>query len=157
MEDVTGLSGDIRFADQFETGSIENPDPIKSKHSRPNLSKKLRRTVDLLDKYVDPENVLNIETWDVEPYTTQDKPRIPNKFNQLVKSHQVDWKFFQPTFLRLSCLDLYYDLYKTDSFNLEEFEQFLLDSRRHILNFTRTRNVKLINVLIYVISASMKL
>jgi hypothetical protein len=34
---------------------------------------------------------------------------------------------------------------KRDSFNLKEFDQFLLDSRRHILDFTRTRNVKLIN------------
>lgn len=67
------------------------------------------------------------------------------KFYQLVKSHQVDWKFFQPSSLRLNRLDLYYDLDKTDSFSLEEFDQFLLDSRRHILDFTRTRNVKLIN------------
>lgn len=67
------------------------------------------------------------------------------KFYQLVKSHQVDWKFFQPSSLRLSRLDLYYDLDKTDSFSLKEFDQFLLDSRRHILDFTRTRNVKLIN------------
>ena len=34
---------------------------------------------------------------------------------------------------------------KTDSFSLKEFDQFLLDSRRHILDFTRTRKVKLIN------------
>lgn len=47
--------------------------------------------------------------------------------------------------MRLSRLDLYYDLDKTDSFSLKEFDQFLLDSRRHILDFTRTRNVKLIN------------
>ena len=67
------------------------------------------------------------------------------KFYQLVKSHQVDWKFFQPSSLRLSRLDLYYDLDKTDSFSLKEFDQFLLDSRRHILDSTRTRNVKLIN------------
>lgn len=67
------------------------------------------------------------------------------KFYQLVRSHQVDWKFFQPSPLRLNRLDLCYDLDKTDSFSLEEFDQFLLDSRRHILDFTRTRHVKLIN------------
>ena len=67
------------------------------------------------------------------------------KFYQLVKAHQVDLKFFQSSSLRLSRLDLYYDLDKTDSFSLEEFDQFLLDSRRHILDFTRTRNVKVIN------------
>jgi hypothetical protein len=67
------------------------------------------------------------------------------KFYQLVRSHQVDWKFFQPAPLRLNRLDLCYDLDKRDSFNLKEFDQFLLDSRRHILDFTRTRNVKLIN------------
>ena len=54
-------------------------------------------------------------------------------------------KFFQPSPLRLNRLDLCYDLDKTDSFNLEEFDQFLLDSRRHILDFTRTCKVKLIN------------
>lgn len=57
------------------------------------------------------------------------------KFYQLVKLHQVDWKIFQPAPLRLNRFDLCYDLNKTDSFNFEEFDQFLLDSRRHILDF----------------------
>ena len=39
MEDITGLSGEIKFADQFETVPIENPGPIKSEHSRPNPNK----------------------------------------------------------------------------------------------------------------------
>jgi len=69
MEDVTGLSGDIKFADQFETVSLEKPGPIKSEHSRPNLRKKLRRTANLLDKYGDPENVPDTETWDTSPNT----------------------------------------------------------------------------------------
>ena len=30
MEDLTGLSDDIKFADQFETVPIEKPGPIKS-------------------------------------------------------------------------------------------------------------------------------
>lgn len=32
MEDVTSLSDDIRFADQFEIVPIENPGLIKSEH-----------------------------------------------------------------------------------------------------------------------------
>lgn len=69
MEDVTGLGGDIKFADQFEIVPLENPGPIKSEHSRPNLRKKSRRTVNLLDTYGDPENVLDTETWDTSPNT----------------------------------------------------------------------------------------
>ena len=69
MEDATGLNGDIRFADQFETVPIEKRGPIKSEHSRPNLRTKLRRTANLLDKYRDPENVPNAETWDTSPNT----------------------------------------------------------------------------------------
>lgn len=67
------------------------------------------------------------------------------KFYQLVKSHKVDWKLFQTSTLSLTRFDLSYDLKKTDTFNSLEFDQFLLDSRRHTLDFTRTRNVKLIN------------
>lgn len=67
MEDVTHL--DIKFADQFEVVPIENPGPIKSEHSRPNIRKKLRKTADLLDKYGDPENVPDTETWHTSPNT----------------------------------------------------------------------------------------
>lgn len=78
MEDVTGLSDALKFNDQFETVPFENPGPIKSEHSRPNLRKNLRRTADLLEKYEDPKNVSDTETWDVEPYITQDKSRVSN-------------------------------------------------------------------------------
>lgn len=67
MEDVTGLSGDIQFADQFETVPIEKLGPMKAEHSRPNLRKNLRRTTNLLDKYGDPENVPDTEKWDTSP------------------------------------------------------------------------------------------
>jgi len=69
MEDVTGLRGDIKFADPFETVPLEKPGPIKSEHSRPNLRKKLRRTANLLDKYKDPENVPDTATWDTSSNT----------------------------------------------------------------------------------------
>lgn len=69
MEDITGLRGDIKFADQFETVPLEKPGPIKSQHSRPNLRKNLRRTANLLDKYGDPENVPDTQTWDTSPNT----------------------------------------------------------------------------------------
>lgn len=64
MEDITGLSGEIEFVDQFEIVPIQRPGPIKSKHSRPSRSKKLTRTVNLLEKFGDPENIQDTETWD---------------------------------------------------------------------------------------------
>nr|UDP55500.1 hypothetical protein orf175a [Schizostauron trachyderma] len=67
------------------------------------------------------------------------------KFYQLVKSHKVDWRLFQTSTLSLIRFDLSYDLKKIDTFNSLEFDQFLVDSRRHTLDFTRIRNVKLIN------------
>ena len=60
---------DIKFADQFETVPLEKPGPIKSEHSRPNLRKNLIRTANLLDKYGDPQNVPDTETWDTSPNT----------------------------------------------------------------------------------------
>lgn len=54
-------------------------------------------------------------------------------------------KFFQPSSLRLNRFDLFYDSNKTDSFNFEEFDQFLLDSCKYILDFTRIRKVKVTN------------
>jgi len=64
MEDVTGLNGDIKFADQFETIPIQKPGPIKAEHSRPNPGKKLTRTASLLEKFGDPEHIPDTETWD---------------------------------------------------------------------------------------------
>jgi len=69
MEDVTGLHGDIKFADQFEMVPLEKPGPIKSQHSRPNLRKNSKRTANLLDKYGDLENVPDTQTWDTSPNT----------------------------------------------------------------------------------------
>jgi len=46
--------------------------------------------------------------------------------------------------LRLTRLDLCYQLIKTDSFDSRELDQFLIESRRHTLDQTQTRTVKLI-------------
>ena len=51
MENLTGLSDEIKFADQFETVPIENPGPIKFEHSRPKRGKKLTKTPSLLEKF----------------------------------------------------------------------------------------------------------
>jgi len=69
MEDLTGLSGEIKFADQFETVPIENPGPIKSQHSRPNPSKSSKRTASLLEKFGDPDYIPDSETWDTSANT----------------------------------------------------------------------------------------
>jgi len=63
MEDITGLSGDIKFVDQFESVPIQRLGPIKSEHSRTNPGKKLTRTVNFLEKFGDPENIQDTETW----------------------------------------------------------------------------------------------
>lgn len=69
MKDPTGLSGEIKFADQFETVPIENPGPIKSKHRRPNLSKSSKRTASLLEKFADTDYILDSEKWDTSANT----------------------------------------------------------------------------------------
>ena len=45
-----------------------------------------------------------------------------------------DWRLFPLTSLSLTRFDLYYDLDKTDSFTIEELDQFLLKSRSHTLD-----------------------
>ena len=74
MEDITGLSGEIKFVDQFETLPIQRPGPIKSEHSRTNTNrgKRIKRTVNLLEKFDDPENIQDIETWDTLANTKHD-------------------------------------------------------------------------------------
>ena len=69
MEDITGLKGEIKFSDQFETVPIKNPGPIKSEHSRPNLRKNRKRTANLLTKFGDPDYVPDSETWDTSANT----------------------------------------------------------------------------------------
>lgn len=41
MEDIIGLSGEIKFVDQFDAVIIEPLGPIKSTFNRPNFKKKL--------------------------------------------------------------------------------------------------------------------
>ena len=41
MEDIIGLSGEIKFVDQFDAVPIETPGPIKFTFNRPNFRKKL--------------------------------------------------------------------------------------------------------------------
>jgi len=72
MEDITRLSGDIKFADQFETLPIQKPGPIKSEHSRINSGKKFAKTVNFLEKFGDPENIQDIETWETSANTKHD-------------------------------------------------------------------------------------
>lgn len=69
MEDVTGLSGEIKFSDQFETLPIENPGPKKSQHSRINPNKSRKRTTNLLEKFGDPDHIPDSETWDISRNT----------------------------------------------------------------------------------------
>ena len=75
MEDITRLSGDITFADQFETLPIQKPGPIKFEHSRinsGNSGKKFTKTVNFLEKFGDPENIQDIETWETSANTKHD-------------------------------------------------------------------------------------
>ena len=67
------------------------------------------------------------------------------KIYQLIKSHQFDWKFFHTPSLSLTRFDLCYHAHKTEFFNSREFDHFLVDSRNHIMDFTRTNHIKLIN------------
>jgi len=67
------------------------------------------------------------------------------KLYQLLKSRQLDWKFFPRQSLNLTRFDLCYPLIKTDTFDSRELDQFLIESRKHILDKTQTRTVKLIN------------
>ena len=69
MEDVTGLNGDIQFADQFETLPIENPGPKKSQHSRINPNKNRKITTSLLEEFDDPDHIPDSETWDISANT----------------------------------------------------------------------------------------
>lgn len=69
MEDLTGLSGEIKFANQFEAVPIENPGPIKSQHSRPNRSQNSKRTTSLLEKFGDPDYIADSEAWDTSANT----------------------------------------------------------------------------------------
>jgi len=67
------------------------------------------------------------------------------KLYQLIKSRQLDWRFFPSQSLNLTRFDLCYQLIKTDTFDSRELDRFLINSRRHILEKTQTRTVKLIN------------
>jgi len=58
------------------------------------------------------------------------------KLYQLLKSRQLDWRFFPKPYLSLTRLDLCYQLIKTDSFDSRELDQFLIESRRHTLDET---------------------
>ena len=76
MEDITGLSGEIKFADQFETVPIENPGPIKSQHTRSNPRKSTKRTSSLLEKFGDPDYIPDSETWDTSASSQHNKLNI---------------------------------------------------------------------------------
>lgn len=67
------------------------------------------------------------------------------RFYQQLKSRKLDWRFFPSHSLNLTRLDLCYELIKTDTFKSQELDEFLIKSRRHILDKTQTRTVKLIN------------
>lgn len=67
MEDLTGLSGEIKFANQFEIVPIENPGLIRSKQNKVKNHKK--RTVNLLEKFGDPDYIPDSETWDTSANT----------------------------------------------------------------------------------------
>nr|YP_009029039.1 hypothetical protein [Cylindrotheca closterium]AGH28578.1 hypothetical protein [Cylindrotheca closterium] len=71
MEDVTGLSGEIKFSDQFETLTIENPGPKNSQHSRINPNKSRKRITNLLEKFGDPDHIPDSETWDTSANSEQ--------------------------------------------------------------------------------------
>lgn len=64
---------------------------------------------------------------------------------QLIKSGKLDWRFFPSHSLNLTRLDLCYQLIKTHTFKSQELDEFLIKSRRHVLDKTQTRTVKLIN------------
>lgn len=78
MEDVTGLSGK-EFSDQFEFLPVQKPAPIEPKSIRPNLRKPSKRTANLLDKFGDPKNIPDAETWDTIPGNPQHAIRTRNK------------------------------------------------------------------------------
>lgn len=61
MEIVTGLPNHD-FSDQFELVPIQKPAPIKKLNPK---TKPRSRTVSLLDKFGDPENIPDSETWDI--------------------------------------------------------------------------------------------
>lgn len=67
------------------------------------------------------------------------------KFYQLMKLQKVDWAFFESSYLKLTRLDLCYDQNKAEDFYSLKFDEFLIKSRRQILNNTRTRHTKLVS------------
>jgi hypothetical protein len=67
-----------------------------------------------------------------------------NKLYQLLKSHDIDWNSLQLSSLRLSRLDICYDQEKSFLFDPKKFDDFLIDSRRYIMENTKTENTKLI-------------
>jgi hypothetical protein len=66
------------------------------------------------------------------------------KLYQLLKSQRIDFGIFHRSYLRLTRLDLCYDQNKTEIFDSLKFDEFLIESRRQILDFTRTRHTKLL-------------
>ena len=68
------------------------------------------------------------------------------KLYQLLKSQQIDWGVFHGSYLRLTRLDLCYDQNKTGVFDSFKFDEFVIRSRRQILDSTRTRHTKLLRV-----------
>ena len=66
------------------------------------------------------------------------------KLYQLLKSQQIDWEIFHGSYLKLTRLDLCYDQNKTEVFDSLKFDEFLIRSRRQILDSTRTRHTKLL-------------
>lgn len=87
--------------------------------------------------------IIRINYWEV---TFLEFPgRSAQKLYHLLKSQQLDWRFFPSSSLRLTHFDLCYQLIKNDFFDSRELDDFLIQSRRRTLDFTTTRNVKLIN------------
>lgn len=74
METVTGLPNS-EFSDQFELVPLQKPASIKGNFNKPKTKSRIK-TVNLLEKFGDPEHIPDTETWDTSANT---KHNIRNK------------------------------------------------------------------------------
>lgn len=98
-----------------------------------------------LDKRTKDTLIVRINYWN--QLVLEFPGQSANKLYQLLKSNAIDWYSFEFNDLRLSRLDIYYEQTKSHSFKSDEFDQFLLNTRKHLLLETRTETIKLINSL----------
>ena len=66
------------------------------------------------------------------------------KFYQLFKSNKISLDFLDFNFLKLSRLDICYDSKKSNSFNFDQFDEFLIELWKYVHQKTRTKFTKLI-------------